>query len=79
MTAETSTTISSISGGNLNSNKVAISSNQNAQKRGFHLETDKIENLQLCEQQNNTSPSTLNKVSIYTSIHTLLLSEMRIM
>ncbi|XP_070502040.1 endothelin-converting enzyme 1 isoform X1 [Chironomus tepperi] len=65
MTAETSTTISSISGGNLNSNKVAISGNQNAQKRGFHLETDKIENLQLCEQQNNTSPSTLNKIGTH--------------
>lgn len=69
MTAETSTTVCSISGGNLNStpNSGILSktlTNQNAQRRGFHIETDKIENLQLCEQQNNSSPSTLNKVSI---------------
>lgn len=72
MTAETSTTISSISGGNLNSNCGITSKtvgNQNANKRGFHIETDKIENLQLSEQQNSTSPSTLNKVSSLTNIH----------
>jgi hypothetical protein len=74
MTAETSTTISSISGGNLNlisgvtpkSNSVSQlggAGNQNA-KRGFQLETDKIENLQLSEQQTtNANPSALNKVS----------------
>ncbi|KAG5672128.1 hypothetical protein PVAND_002283 [Polypedilum vanderplanki] len=68
MTAETSTTISSISGGNLNAISTvtpkinSVSQNQNV-KRGFQFETDKIENLQLSEQQNNnTSPSALNKL-----------------
>lgn len=73
MTAETSTTISSISSGNLNisggtsktPNSVSIGGGliQNANKRGFQFETDKIENLQLSEQQNTASPSAFNKVS----------------
>lgn len=60
MTAETSTTISSISGANINTISGA-SKPHNAQKRTIHqFETDKIE-VQTSEQ--TTAPTTLNKVS----------------
>lgn len=61
MTTETSTTISSISGSNINTISGA-SKPQNVQKRTVHqFETDKIE-VQDSEQTAAT-PSTLSKVS----------------
>ena len=66
MTTETSTTISSISGTNLNAISSASAKPQNVQKRTVHqFETDKIE---VQSSETSAPPSTLNKVSMHIDV-----------